>query len=459
MAQTPAIFYADGDMIDYTPGSAVIAGQVVLIDTVPCIAPMAVAANVKGQLAVGGIWEVPQKAEICTAGDAIYWDEDGTPVLGTAASGAATETAAAGNCMGKCVEDTTAADSYVKVLLNQFLQVATTLGSCTANDITGTDSSLGILGAEANQGGAVAVTGGTSAVTGNAGGAVSMTGGTGGLTGAGGAASVVGGVSGATSGTGGAAALTGGAAGSAAGNAVGGAAAVAGGAGKGNLAGGAVSVTGGTGGATGAGGAVTVTGGTPGATSGTGGAVTVTGGGYAAGTNHTGGAVGAVGGAGKGSGDGGAASVTGGVAGATGAGGAIAITGGAGGATSGAGGAVTIASGAAGNAAGSAGALTIDTGAANGGTGAGIIIGGTNATTITLGKMPRIPVVAVTAVAGCTAINNAIALSEGFCIVAAADDTAAVILPVAVAGRSSDCEEHYRGQEPDRFPAGRVHDQ
>jgi hypothetical protein len=77
--------------------------------------------------------------------------------------------------------------------------------------------------------------------------------------------------------------------------------------------------------------------------------------------------------------------------------------------------------------------LTIDTGAANGGTGAGITIGGTNATSITLGKMPRIPVPAAVAVGG-TAIGNANAVSEGFQIVTGADDTAAVILPTAVAG-------------------------
>ena len=221
MAQTPALYYADGDVIDYTPGSAVAAGEVVLIDTVPCIAPSAIAANEKGVLAVSGIWRVPQAAEIITAGDAVYWDADGNPVLGTAGTGAATETATGNNCIGKCVETTAATDSYVNVLLNQFLQVATTLGSCTADDITGSDSSLAITGVSAAQGGAIAIAGGPSSTSGNAGGAVTITGGTPGATGAGGAVTITGKAGGATSGTGGAVAIAGGA--GTAGNANGGA--------------------------------------------------------------------------------------------------------------------------------------------------------------------------------------------------------------------------------------------
>lgn len=227
MAQTPALFYSDGATIDYTPGSAVAAGEVVLIDSIPCIAPAAIEANVKGALAVGGIWKVPQAAEIISAGDAVYWDADGNPVTGTAGTGAATETATGNNCIGKCVETTAATDTYVKVLLNQFLQVATTLGSCTADDITGSDSSLAIAGQSAAQGGTVAIAGGPSSTSGNAGGPVTITGGTPGATGVGGAVTITGKAGGATSGTGGAVAIAGGA--GTAGNANGGAVTMLGG--------------------------------------------------------------------------------------------------------------------------------------------------------------------------------------------------------------------------------------
>ena len=357
MAQTPALYYQDGQYIDYTPsGAAVDAGQVVLLGTIPCIAPAAIADGVKGSLAITGLCRVPQMAEVITAGDAVYWDATGTPVTGTASTGAATAATSSVYIMGVAVETTAATDSYVKVALSGAKRTATVGGAVTASDIEAEDASLNMNGIDAAQGGAIALAGGTSATTGLAGGAVSLAGGVGGATGAGGAASVTGGVSGATSGTGGAASLTGGAAGSAAGNAAGGTAAVAGGLGKGTGDGGAVGVTGGVSGsgATGAGGAIAVAGGA------------------AASTNGAGGAVSATGGLGKGTGAGGAASLVGGVGGATGNGGAIAITGGASAAgATGTGGAVAIAGGANANTTDGAGGAVTMTGGAGKGTGAG----------------------------------------------------------------------------------------
>lgn len=105
-------------------------------------------------------------------------------------------------------------------------------GAITADSITGADSSLGITGQAAAQGGAVVSTGGTSSTTGNAGGAVSQVGGTPGATGVGGAATVTGGAGGSTSGAGGAVAVTGGA--GTAGNANGGDVTIAGGAAHGS---------------------------------------------------------------------------------------------------------------------------------------------------------------------------------------------------------------------------------
>lgn len=80
-----------------------------------------------------------------------------------------------------------------------------------ATGITGTDSSLGITGLAAAQGGAVVVTGGASSTSGNAGGAVTLVGGAPGATGVGGAVGMTGAAGGATSGAGGAASVTGGA--------------------------------------------------------------------------------------------------------------------------------------------------------------------------------------------------------------------------------------------------------
>ena len=75
MAQTPALMYAEGDVIDYTPsGAAVVAGDVVVIGSRPLIAPSAIADGVKGVLATTGVWKVPQKAEAQTAGNAVHVD-------------------------------------------------------------------------------------------------------------------------------------------------------------------------------------------------------------------------------------------------------------------------------------------------------------------------------------------------------------------------------------------------
>ena len=209
------------------------------------------------------------------------------------------------------------------------LTIDAVVTTMTVESITGSDSSLGITGQAAAQGGAVAITGGASSTAANAGGATTMTGGAGGATGAGGVSRIQGGVGGATSGNGGQASVVGGAA-TTSGN------------------GGAVGVTGGAGAATGAGGIITITGGASGAgATGNGGGANVIGG-AAVSTNGAGGAVAATGGAGAGTGAGGAVSVTGGAsgAGATGNGGAASLTAGAATSTNGSGGAVAIASGA-----------------------------------------------------------------------------------------------------------------
>lgn len=147
MAQTPALFYADGDTMDYTPSGAIIAGEVVLIGTVPCVAPVAIPAGVKGVLAIEGIFKVPQAAEIIAEGAAVYWDADGTPVTGTGGTGAATGTATGNNLMGFCVEVTAATDSYVKVALTAAKRTATLGGAVTADSLSVTGAGgLSLLG-------------------------------------------------------------------------------------------------------------------------------------------------------------------------------------------------------------------------------------------------------------------------------------------------------------------------
>lgn len=259
MAQTPAKFEDSGDTIDYTPVADVTAGDVIVVGTIPAIAPCNIAAGVPGVLKVGGKWKVPKDTSTFTQGDSVHWDVNGSPVTGTALSGASTSTTSGNNLMGMAAADAGTGDSYVYVTLTAAKRTTTIAGDVTADSITGSDSSLGVIGAPAAT-----------------------------VTSAGGAVIIAGAAGGATSGIGGAATLAGGA--GTAGNSAGGVSSVTGGAGQGSAAGGAASVTGGLGGATGAGGAVSIAGGAGGATSGTGGALTLAGGAGTAG-NANGGAV------------------------------------------------------------------------------------------------------------------------------------------------------------------------
>ena len=198
-----------GASVDYTPGADVDAGAVVVQQNLVGIAPLDITSGDLGALAVKGIFDVVQNAEIISAGEAVYWDDNGDPVDGVAGTGATTATATGNTFMGFAQAVTAATDTTVRIALSSAEVVSG--GVATATSITGTASSLPIAGLSAAQGGSVSATGGTSATAGNAGGAVSLVGGVPGVTGAGGAASVTGGIGGATSGTGGAIAIAGGA--------------------------------------------------------------------------------------------------------------------------------------------------------------------------------------------------------------------------------------------------------
>ncbi len=100
--------------------------------------------------------------------------------------------------------------SQLNLMVNQVngLTGNGTSGNVTANAITGGDSSLGITGQAAAQGGAVVITGGTSSTTGNAGGAAQLIGGVAGATGVGGGILIRSGAGGSSSGAAGAVAIT-----------------------------------------------------------------------------------------------------------------------------------------------------------------------------------------------------------------------------------------------------------
>lgn len=76
----------EGEVIDYTPGSAVAAGAVVVIGTVGIgIAQNAVAANTRGSLIVEGVIEHAKASGAITLGAKVYYDATNNVLTTTAA--------------------------------------------------------------------------------------------------------------------------------------------------------------------------------------------------------------------------------------------------------------------------------------------------------------------------------------------------------------------------------------
>ncbi len=72
-----ATFVHDGNSIDYTPGSDVAAGDVVVQEELVGVAKQPIAANALGALAVAGVFDFPKTAgvgEAIAAGAKVYWD-------------------------------------------------------------------------------------------------------------------------------------------------------------------------------------------------------------------------------------------------------------------------------------------------------------------------------------------------------------------------------------------------
>ena len=72
-----ATFVHDGNSIDYTPGSDVAAGAVVVQGELVGVVRTPIAANALGSLAVAGVFDFPKTAgvgEAITIGSKVYWD-------------------------------------------------------------------------------------------------------------------------------------------------------------------------------------------------------------------------------------------------------------------------------------------------------------------------------------------------------------------------------------------------
>jgi len=108
-------FIQDGGSVDYTPGSAKTAGDVVVQGELVAVAKRDIAANELGSLAIEGVYDFPKAAgggTAIAAGDNVYWD---------VAEGVAKEDAEAGanKLIGKCVLAAADAATTVRAKLNQ----------------------------------------------------------------------------------------------------------------------------------------------------------------------------------------------------------------------------------------------------------------------------------------------------------------------------------------------------
>ncbi|MBP9032310.1 MAG: DUF2190 family protein [Pseudomonadales bacterium] len=111
MAQ--ATFVHDGSAVDYTPGSAVAAGDVIVQGELVGVARTPIAANALGSLAVDGVFDFAKTTgggTAITAGANVYWDDT---------NNVATTTASGNKLLGKCVKAAADAAATVRVRLMQ----------------------------------------------------------------------------------------------------------------------------------------------------------------------------------------------------------------------------------------------------------------------------------------------------------------------------------------------------
>ena len=104
-----ADYYQDGDLINYTPGSAVAAGAVVVLADLITVAPRPIAANALGAVAVEGVFKLPKASGAISQGAIVYWDSANSNV---------TTTSSGNKRAGKAAEAAASGDATVPVLLN-----------------------------------------------------------------------------------------------------------------------------------------------------------------------------------------------------------------------------------------------------------------------------------------------------------------------------------------------------
>ncbi len=105
-------FVQEGNAIDYTPGSDVTAGAVVVQGELVGVANLDIPSGKLGAITVSGVYEFPKGSGAISAGANVYWD---------VADGEATTAADSGTnkLIGKAVKTAASGDTTVHVRMSQ----------------------------------------------------------------------------------------------------------------------------------------------------------------------------------------------------------------------------------------------------------------------------------------------------------------------------------------------------
>ena len=112
-----AIFRACDEQCDYTPATAVAAGDVIVNNGLIGISTRAIVGLALGALMLEGVFTVQKKQEVFNIWDTVYWDATGNPYNRTAGTGALTETVGGNTYFGVVLAAAASTDETATVLL------------------------------------------------------------------------------------------------------------------------------------------------------------------------------------------------------------------------------------------------------------------------------------------------------------------------------------------------------
>lgn len=116
---TEARYFAEGDVIDHTPSSALSGGDILQVGGRAAVAVDDIAASALGAVRVKGIMRVEAAAVCGNVGDPVWWDDNGTPVGGSATGAATTIKANGDYYLGILTQELETTDGYALVAFNE----------------------------------------------------------------------------------------------------------------------------------------------------------------------------------------------------------------------------------------------------------------------------------------------------------------------------------------------------